>query len=167
MAETSLEKLKTIDWRTAGLSGLIAGIIFLVLEMIMVPLFAGGSPWAPPRMMAAVVMGRGVLPPPATFAVDVFITALAVHGILSIVFGMIVALVVEYFGAEMGPAALVGAAFGLALYVVNFYGFTTIFPWFANARTWITIFAHIVFGLAAAWAYVELKQPTIPEVQMT
>lgn len=48
---------------------------------------------------------------------------------------------------------MVGAGFGLVVYWVNFYGFTEVFPWFAAARNWITVFAHIVFGIVAAWAY--------------
>ena len=39
------------------------------------------------------------------------------------------------------------ALVGLALYVVGFYGFTAIFPWFAMARNMITIVSHIAFGM--------------------
>ncbi|MGK7370848.1 MAG: hypothetical protein ACNS64_11605 [Candidatus Halalkalibacterium sp. M3_1C_030] len=31
-------------------------------------------------------------------------------------------------------------------------------PWLANARNWMTIFAHLVFGLVAAWAYFKLRE---------
>lgn len=41
---------------------------------------------------------------------------------------------------------------------MNFYGFTTLFPWFAMARNWVSVFAHLVFGLAAAWAYKTLAE---------
>ena len=50
-----------------------------------------------------------------------------------------------------GVALAVGAAFGLAPYLINFYGMTALFPWFANARNWVSIFAHVMFGLIAAW----------------
>lgn len=36
------------DLRSAAIAGLIAGVVFLVLELIMVPVFGGGSPWGPP-----------------------------------------------------------------------------------------------------------------------
>lgn len=52
-----------------------------------------------------------------------------------------------------GAAVAIGIGFGLTLYVVNFYGFTALFPWFAMARNWVSIVSHAVFGLAAAWAY--------------
>jgi hypothetical protein len=57
-----------------------------------------------------------------------------------------------------GGALVTGAAFGVLLYIVNFYGFTALFPWFAMARNWVSIVAHAVFGLAAAWAYVALAR---------
>jgi hypothetical protein len=41
---------------------------------------------------------------------------------------------------------------------VNFYGFTALFPWFAMARNWISIFGHLVFGLVAAGAYVAIRK---------
>jgi len=56
-----------LDWKAAVWAGVIAGLVFLILEMIMVPVFANGSPWGAPRMMAAIVMGQGVLPPLVTF----------------------------------------------------------------------------------------------------
>lgn len=52
---------RSVDWRAAIWAGIIAGAVFVVLEMLMVPLFLGGSPWGPPRMIGAIVMGEGVL----------------------------------------------------------------------------------------------------------
>lgn len=37
------------DWKAAIWAGIIAGAVFMMLEMIMVPLSLGGSPWGPPR----------------------------------------------------------------------------------------------------------------------
>lgn len=144
------------DWRAAVWAGVIAGAVFMMLEMILVPLFLGGSPWGPPRMIAAIVMGKGVLPPPATFAGGVFVAALVVHFVLSIAFALMLAAVIA--GRTLGVALLAGAVFGLILYWVNFYLFTGIFPWFAMGRTWVSIFSHLVFGLVAAWTYMSLRR---------
>ena len=140
-----------INWKAAILAGIIAGAIFMMLEMILVPLIGGGSPWGPPRMIAAIGMGKGVLPPPADFAVAPLMVAMLIHFLLSIIFAVILAFVIHRFG--LGLAILIGAVFGLVLYFVNFYGFTAIFPWFAMARNAVTIFTHIVFGALAAWIY--------------
>lgn len=150
----------TFDWRAAIWAGIIAGIVFMMLEMIMVPVFGGGSPWEPPRMIAAIGMGRDVLPSPdqpATFDFSVLMIAVVIHMILSIMYTIILGFIVHRLG--MWPALGIGAVFGLVLYLVNFYGFTAVFPWFANARNWISIFAHIVFGLVAAAAYKGLQKP--------
>lgn len=68
-----------------------------------------------------------------------------------------VALVLARLGT--GAALAVGAAFGLVLYLVNLYAFTAVFPWFAMARNWVSIFAHIVLGVATAWAYRAFATP--------
>ncbi len=146
-----------VRWKAAVWAGLIGGVAFMMLEMIMVPLFGGGSPWGPPRLIAAIIMGKGVLPPPATFDIGVFMAAMAVHFPLSIVFSLVLAWIVARF--DMGVAVLIGAGFGLLLYLVNFYGSTAIFPWFAMARNWITIFTHIMFGVIAVAAYKQLAKP--------
>ncbi len=154
---TSESREKTVNWRAAIWAGVIAGAVFMVLEMIMVPVFLGGSPWAPPRMIAAIVMGQGVLPPPATFDLGILMMAMVVHFALSIIYAIVLAWMI--YRLAVGPALVVGAVFGLLLYLVNFYGFTAVFPWFAQARNWVSIFAHIVFGLAAAWSYKALANP--------
>ncbi len=162
MTRTDASVSRAIDWSAAIQAGVIAGVVFMVLEMILVPLVAGGSPWGPPRMIAAILLGKGVLPPPATFAVGPFMAAMIVHFALSILFGIILALFIRGLGT--GRAVLVGLGFGLVLYLVNFYAFTAVFPWFAAARTPVTIFTHLVFGGVAAWAYKRLGKLVLAPV---
>lgn len=151
----------TITWSGGAVAGIIAGIVFLALEMVMVPVFLGGSPWGPPRMMGAIALGPEVLPPPASFDAGIVAVAVAVHLILSAVYGVLLAILVSRSGT--GGAAIIGLVFGLLLYAVNFYGFTAVFPWFANARNWVTIFTHAVFGLAAAVLYKNMeRRPAVP-----
>lgn len=152
--EVRREEAGAVDWIAAVWAGLVGGLVFLMLEMIMVPVFLAGSAWGPPRMIAAMVLGKDVLPPPATFDFGVLLAAMVVHFALSILFALTLAWIIARFGG--GAALLIGAFFGLALYLVNFYGFTTIFPWFANARNWVSVVTHIVFGLVTAWAYKAL-----------
>lgn len=156
---SQVETGRSPHWGAATYAGLIASLVFLAVEMIMVPLFAGGSPWAPVRMIGAIVLGRDVLPPPATFALGVTIAALIVHFVLGIILTWILALFV--FRLDVLPAVVVGAAFGLVVYWVNFYGLTAVFPWFEAARNWITISAHVIFGIVAAWSYKAYAQRRI------
>ncbi|WP_426051920.1 hypothetical protein [Brevundimonas sp. SL161] len=141
--------------KAGALAGLIAGGAFMMMEMVLVAL-SGASFWGPPRMIAAIVMGEGVLPPPATFDLMVLMAAMAVHFMPSIVIGVAFALIASRFGWLM--AVIVGAAVGLGLYVVNFYGMTSVFPWFAMARNTISIVSHIAFGLMLGLSYKALAK---------
>jgi uncharacterized membrane protein YagU involved in acid resistance len=136
--------------KAAVVAGLVAGIVFLMVEMLLVPL-VGGSPWGPPRMMAAMVMGTEVLPPPASFDLGIMMVAMIIHFVLSIAFAVVLGLIIHRM--ERGAATIVGLGYGLALYLVNFYLFTAVFPWFANARNWVTVVTHLLFGALAALIY--------------
>ena len=125
----------------------------------MVPAFMGGSPWAPPRMIAAIILGKSVLPmpdQPVTFDFVVMMVAVVLHLMLSIVYTIIVGWPCRKL--SMGTSILIGAVFGLAIYIINFYGFTAVFPWFAMARNWISIFSHIMFGIIAALCFKKMYQ---------
>lgn len=147
------------DWRASIGAGLIAGAVFLVAEMLMVWLFMGQSPWGPPRMMAAMVLGRDILPPPDTFSMVAVTVAMLIHFPLSVVYGLAIGWMVHRL--DMAMALLAGIAIGLiAIYLVNFYIVApAAFPWFVEARNGINVFAHALFGAVAAAAYVGLRRP--------
>jgi uncharacterized membrane protein YagU involved in acid resistance len=111
-------------------------------------------------MIAAIVLGRNGLAQPATFDLGIMLVALLIHFALSILFALILAAIMAPFSfdSSVGMASLVGAVFGLAVYLVNFYGMTRFFPWFADARNWVSFIAHIVFGLVAADTYLRLER---------
>lgn len=90
-----------VSYKAAIWAGLVAGLVFLVLEMTMVPLSGGGSPWGPPRMIAAIAMGPDVLPPPATFDLTILMVAAVIHFVLSIILAVMLAWIVR--GRSMGP----------------------------------------------------------------
>lgn len=146
-----------LDWSAAVWAGIIAGVVFLMMEMILVATVGGQSPWGPPRMMAAMVMGQEVLPPPATFDFGVVMVAMIIHFILSIIYAFILAWAIANWTMGLGAAIAAGAVFGFVIYLVNFYGFAPLlWPWFTGARNLITISSHIVYGLVLGWAYVAL-----------
>ncbi len=149
--ETSPEH---VYWKGAVLAGLIAGVVFLMMEMILLAV-TGESPWGPPRMMAAMVMGEAVLPPPATFDAMIMMVAMVVHVILSVLLAVVFAWVLSLWRFSAGVAVALGAVFGLLVYFVNFYPVAAIlFPWFAMARNWISIVSHVGFGAVLAWTYL-------------
>lgn len=132
---------------------MVAGVAFLIVEMGLVAA-TGGEVWGPSRMMAAIVMGEGVLPPPTTYSPGITAVAMVVHFVLSIIYAVVLAAILQWWPLPLWPALGIGAVFALIIFLVNFYGFAELaFPWFATARNWITIVSHIVFGIVLAGSY--------------
>lgn len=64
-------------------------------------------------MIAAMVMGKDVLPPPATFNVGVMTVAMMIHLVMSIVLGIILDWIIWHWRMGLAAALGVGAVFGL------------------------------------------------------
>lgn len=139
------------DIREGIWSGLIAGAVFIVVEMAMIALFMGESGWAPVKMIAGIVMGRNAVFPLHFFDIGVVVSGFLIHFVLAAVYAVILVTIIRR--QSKGGAAISGMLFGLALYTINFYGFTEIFPWFEEARNWVTVFAHLLYGFSAGYVY--------------
>ena len=146
-----------INVKAALWAAVIFGMVFMMLEVIMVSVLMSGSPWGPPRMIAAVGMGERVLPPPATFDADVMV-AMLIHLGLSMILAFQFAFIAR--GRPIGMTTLIGGAFGFVIHLISLYGITAVFPWFAMARGWISIFAHIAHGAVLGWVYVSVARRT-------
>lgn len=140
-----------IHWGAAISAGIVGGLVFAVLEMVMVPLLLGLSPWTPLHMIGAIALGPGAMVSPDTFDLRIVSVAVAVHMALAILYAIVLAFIVARL--DIGAATIAGAVFGLVLYGINFYGFTQWFPWFADHRDWIAIFTHVVQGALWGWLY--------------
>jgi len=154
-----------MDWKAVIWAAIIAGVVFMTLEMVLVATVGGGSPWGPPRMIAAMAMGEGVLPPPATFEMAPMFVAMLVHFTTSVVYAAILGWIISRRNLGLGMSLLVGTLFGLLLYVANFYVFTAIWPWFAMARGMISIFAHAAYGLTLGWTYRALTSQHVTVIE--
>lgn len=141
-------------WGVAAWAGLVAGLVFMMMEMLLVWLAMGQSPWGLPRMIAAMAMGKEVLPPPATFSIGIMMVAMAIHMMLSVIYGLIIGAIVHRMGK--GAALATGAALGLvALYFLNFHVVAPMmFPWFTEAQNWVSVLSHVAFGMVAAAMYL-------------
>lgn len=148
------------DWQAAAASGLVAGAILMVLELLWTTNLIGATPWTMPHMIAAIAMGPQVLEP-HDFNLMVMAVALITHYLLGIVFGLILGAIIApfHFDSSPGMALAVGAIFGLMLYLLNFYGMARMFPWFAQMRGLATVIAHLIFGMSAAIMYWKLERP--------
>lgn len=147
-------------------AGLIAGLVFMAVEMILVWLAMGMSPFAPPHMIAAIAMGPDVLPGPSNppgANLGVLMVAMLIHFALSVVLAFVFKWIAGALKLQGPMLLLAGVVFGLIVYAVHFYGMTAFFPWFAMARNWVSVLAHAVFGLALAWALMPRTMRTVRE----
>lgn len=126
-------------------STLSQGLVWLLSGAPVVRLFLRDA-----RLTAAVVLGRAILEETNRWLAVLFCAAL-VHLLLSIVFAFVIASFTASF--KFVPSVLLGALIGFLLYIINLYGWTEVFPWFAESRSLNTAFAHIVFGVSAVWTY--------------
>lgn len=147
------------DWTVAAVSGFVAGAAAMVLELLWASLAVGISPWGITHKVAAIVMGAGTAQG-ADFSLGVVAAALGTHYVLGIVFGLILAAIIApfHFDSSAGMVLAVGALFGLALYLLNFYGMVRFFPWFADMRGWATLVTHLIFGMVAAFMYFKMER---------
>lgn len=145
-----------MDWRAAIIAGLLAGGLTMLLWMILWTLMTAGSAWTPFHQAAAILLGQDVLTPSQTLNPQIVLTGLVVHLFLSVVYAIILAFIIHRWGLVVG--VLGGALFGLALYFINYYTFTALFPWFFPARSWIILVGHIFFGATAGGIYEVLER---------
>ena len=149
VAYGKLRERGRIDPAMALVAGIGAGVIATLAQLLLwwlnqIPL--AETLFRDARLTAALLMGGAVLPPPSTAQWDILLVATLIHFALSVAYALLPAHLAG--SLNTGPALLAGALYGLAIYVVNLYGLTVLFPWFAVARDWVTVLAHIVFGIA-------------------
>lgn len=111
-------------------------------------------------MIAPIFLGAGVVESAGyKFSVGVVAISLAVHYVLGIAFGLVLGAIMAplHLDATVPRALATGAVFGLILYMINFFGMASLFPWLADLRGWATVAAHLVFGMVAALLYWKLE----------
>ncbi|KWR87737.1 hypothetical protein [Cupriavidus sp. IDO] len=148
------------DWRAAVVAGLIAGVVYMVLELLTARFLLYQGAWGTVKMVAALILGREALASADAFSWTIVLAAGTVHFALSIIFAAILALVLASFrlDSSMALASLVGVLFGAIVYFVNFYALGRYFNWFDEARSWESLFAHALFGLIAAAGYYHFER---------
>ncbi|MFS8975593.1 hypothetical protein [Cupriavidus necator] len=148
------------DWRAAVMAGLIAGAVYMVLELLTARFLLYQGAWGTVKMVAAIILGREALASADAFNWTIVLSAGTVHFALSIILAAVLAMILASFrlDSSMGLASLAGIVFGVVVYLINFYVFGRYFNWFDEARGWESLFAHALFGLVAADVYCNLER---------
>jgi len=138
--------------RIGALCGFLAGIVFAAFELVAAAAMMGGDAFFMPlRMMGAILLGRDALDP--GYSLLAAATAgVVVHLVLSIIYGIVFAIVLGGLRSAMWDSGI-GGAYGLALWIVNFYLIAPwAFPWFLDANPVVQFVAHtFFFGLPLGW----------------
>lgn len=148
----------SVHWVAAGIAGVVAGIVATGVQLLLwwsaqLPVLT--MLLRDSRFAAAIILGQDVLSTPLTFDWKVMLVASALHFGLSITYGFLLAPLVAR--ASRLRRVLAGSVFGLAVFALNMYGFTAVFPWFVASRDWITAVAHVAFGVSCALAFRALQ----------
>lgn len=149
----------SMNWCAAIAAGVIAGCVATLAQIILWWIFLDAALpdilYRDAHLAAAIILGPAALQPTATFDLKVMFVATLLHFALSMTYSVILARIV--FLWKTSNALLAGIFYGQALYGVNMYGFTITFPWFSLTRDWITLAAHIVFGVTVVGSYKTLE----------
>ncbi|MBA2661936.1 MAG: hypothetical protein H0U74_06545 [Bradymonadaceae bacterium] len=148
-----------VNWRGGLLGGLVGGLLWLLIMMATAPL-VGISVWAPLQYIAALVLGANAALVNATFSWNVLAAGLFLHLFLSVLYTFVLGAYIRFH--PIANATFAGLIYGLILYILNFHLFGPAYPWFGALLHPGTIFAHMVFGMAAAWVYIRVEQATDP-----
>ncbi len=144
-----------------AVGGLAAGLLFLLANMGWAT--RAGMPGVAPLIDIATIFNVTETPDPTPENISI---GLVTHLNLSVLFGIAFALIAT--GIRDGRTLLLaGAAYGVALYVVNFQVLgRTAFPWFQDGPDQLfELFAHLGYGLLLAPFLIGLhrRQPPTPE----
>lgn len=135
-----------------AIGGIIAGLVFAAFEMMATAAMMGPDAFFMPlRMIGAIALGPAALEPTYSLWSAGF-AGLIVHVVLAVIYGAVFAVI---FGGLRSAAADigVGAAYGFALWLLNFYVIApAAFPWFLDANPMLQFIAHtFLFGAVLGW----------------
>lgn len=144
-----------VDWRAALWAALLAGTVFLLITIFVMPLVIDANVWVMIRLLASIVLGEAILAPPATSHPTALVVALLVHYTLSLAFALLIAVILHRWGLLVGIVG--GALCGAGLYVINIYSLSYFFPWFFALHGLPWLIAHILFGSVSGAVYEILE----------
>ena len=149
---------EAMSWLKIGLiSGVLAGIIYLVYEMVIAEI-SGEGLLMPLRRIGAIVLGQGALSPTAAAGAAV-VAGIIIGLVLSAIYGMAVAVTVGGTpDIRDNPRALIALTtlWAFFLYIFNYFFWGhTFWKWFfASNSFWqflgVTVFFGTVLGLLMA-----------------
>ena len=153
--ERDLGRKRITRWGKGAYAGIIAGALFLTLEMFLIKVLGGGHLWDPVRLSASIAMGNGAVASERPITSDILFVGLLVHFLLSIWYAVLLGILIHKLKPSL--AVMGGAGFGLLMYLFHFYVLAGIYPWVVDFRGGIALVTHLIFGMSVAWIYSRLN----------
>lgn len=146
----------TLDLSAAVWGGLVGAVAFVIAKFLLLNEGLSGI-WSIFRPIATIVLRERIVDPAWETSPITLIIGILLHLLLSILFAFIITFSLHRWGFLVG--LLGGALFGLALYVINYYTFSLLFPWFfVEDSGWVSAVSHIIFGAFVGGTYELLEE---------
>lgn len=140
--------LRYVTWRAVLVAALVAGTAFLLVNLVLTQVLYDINPALSLRYIASLVMGEAIVMDDDAVSL---IVGVLVHYGLSLLFTLVVTIVVHRWGLLVGIIG--GGLLGIAIYFINLYTLTLVFPWFFAMNGTVWLLSHLFFGMAAGGVY--------------
>jgi hypothetical protein len=151
---------QSIDWGMAILAGIVAMVVFTVIEMAFSWAMRGASPWQPLVVFGTVSLHAAMPSAHVGGGIRTMLVGAALLVALGALSGVILAYIVDRIGVL--AAAIAGAVFGLAMYAVDLYGIARFFPALLDLRDWMSALAYVIQGALTAALYKVMMREEVP-----
>lgn len=142
---------RTIDWSYAIVAGIVAMIVFAIVEMAFSWASRGASPLSPLVVFGTATLNALMPSAQPGGGIKTAIVGVACLLALGAVSGVIIGYLVGRVG--MAGAALVGLVFGLAMFALDMYAIARLLPALGELRDWMSALAYAIEGVLAAALY--------------
>jgi hypothetical protein len=148
---------RTIPSLPAAGAGLAGGAVFLLVELVFLPLEKHASPGLVLRLLAGALAGPVTMTWPAGHIGSLLVLSLLVVLTFSILVGFFFCAMADEL--SLGGAIVASMLMGFALYLVVFYGLALpfAFPWLASARGVTSLVACVLYGVTTSVAHKGLR----------
>lgn len=137
-----------MSWRAVPIAGLIAGTVFLLVNVILTPVVLEVDSTLVLRYFGSLMLGENVI---LEDGADAIIVGVVLHYLLSILFTLVIAIVIHRWGLTIGIVG--GSILSLSIYAINFYTLTIWFEWFFAINSDVLLLSHVLFGAVAGGVY--------------
>lgn len=137
--------MEKYHFREAFVAGLLGGILLLVLQMLVLPLFTQMDAWEFPSVMATILI-NATAPDIAVFFVGM---------LMPVILTILLTLTMGWVPSTWHPWAVipVGITFGTVVFIMYFLFFISLHPELSRTFNLWHYFAYVLYGVFIAYTY--------------